>query len=98
MVYSAVKENPSLTLEQARNPNISLPKSNIVIFLDLEPEKARVQGRYDEKIYKREKIQKKVRELYLYIQQDKKEKIVIINTARDIEEVEAQVYKVYGII
>jgi dTMP kinase len=40
MVYSAAKENPELSLEWAKSPDIGLPRPDAVMFLDLELEDA----------------------------------------------------------
>lgn len=93
MVYSAAKENPSLTLEWARTPDIGLPKPDVVVFLDLEPEVARERGGFGEERYEKEEMQKRVRDLYTRIRRDEKEGIVVVDAGRELMEVENGVWK-----
>ncbi|KAA8631805.1 hypothetical protein SMACR_09145 [Sordaria macrospora] len=44
IVYSAAKQNPSLSLSWARAPEIGLPRPDLVLFLDLDEEQARLRG------------------------------------------------------
>lgn len=65
MVYSAAKNNPELSLEWAKSPDIGLPKPDLVVFLDLEPEEAERRGGWGEEKYEKKEIQLRVRELFL---------------------------------
>lgn len=66
-VYSAAKENPSLPLEWAWNPEIGLPEPDLVLFLDISSEDAAKRGGYGEERYEKEEMQTKVRTLFKHI-------------------------------
>jgi dTMP kinase len=65
MVYSAAKQNPSLSLSWAQSPDVGLPKPDVVVFLDLEAEEAEKRGGYGEEKYEKRDMQMRVRELFL---------------------------------
>lgn len=64
IVYSAAKENPSLSLAWARAPEVGLPRPDIVLFLDLEEEAARSRGGWGGEVYEKADMQRRVRELF----------------------------------
>ncbi|PVH79638.1 hypothetical protein DL98DRAFT_655370 [Cadophora sp. DSE1049] len=64
MVYSAAKNNPSLSLSWAQTCDVGLPKPDVVIFLDLEAEEAEKRGGYGEEKYEKREMQLRVRELF----------------------------------
>ena len=63
-VYSAAKENPNMSLEWCWNPEIGLPKPDMVMFLDISSEDAAKRGGYGEERYEKEEMQNKVRHLF----------------------------------
>jgi dTMP kinase len=65
MVYSAAKYNPTLSLDWAKSPDVGLPRPDVVVFLDLEPEEAVKRGGYGEEKYEKKEMQQRVRELFL---------------------------------
>ncbi|KAK3990842.1 thymidylate kinase [Cladorrhinum sp. PSN332] len=64
IVYSAAKQNPSLSLPWARAPEVGLPRPDLVLFLDLDQEEAKKRGGYGEERYEQAEMQKRVRELF----------------------------------
>ncbi|KAL6849077.1 Thymidylate kinase [Amphichorda felina] len=64
IVYSAAKNNPSLSLSWARAPERGLPRPDMVVFLDLTPEEASRRGGWGGEVYERAEMQKRVRELF----------------------------------
>ncbi|KAH6846988.1 thymidylate kinase-domain-containing protein [Chaetomium sp. MPI-CAGE-AT-0009] len=64
IVYSAAKQNPSLTLPWARAPEVGLPRPDLVLFLDLDEEQARARGGWGGEAYERAGMQRRVRELF----------------------------------
>ncbi|KAH7042723.1 thymidylate kinase-domain-containing protein [Macrophomina phaseolina] len=72
-VYSAAKDNPSLSLEWARHPEVGLPRPDLVIFLDISPEKAAQRGGFGSEKYENSKMQKRVRELFAEMKQMQQE-------------------------
>ena len=64
IVYSAAKENPTLSLEWARKPEVGLPRPDMVLFLDLEESQAKERGGWGGEVYEKAEIQKRVRDLF----------------------------------
>ena len=64
IVYSAAKQNPSLSLTWARHPEVGLPRPDLVLFLDLDEERARARGGWGGEVYEKAGMQKRVRDLF----------------------------------
>lgn len=64
MVYSAAKNNPSLTLPWARFPDVGLPRPDRVVFLDLDEETARARGGWGDEVYEKAEMQRQVKKLF----------------------------------
>ncbi|KAM0328855.1 hypothetical protein ACHAQA_005271 [Verticillium albo-atrum] len=64
IVYSAAKQNPSLSLHWARAPDLGLPRPDLVLFLDLDEETAKSRGGWGGEVYERGEMQRRVRELF----------------------------------
>jgi dTMP kinase len=63
-VYSAAKDNPSLSLSWARNPEVGLPRPDGVIFLEISPDEAAKRGGFGSERYENKKHQDRVRDLF----------------------------------
>jgi len=63
-VYSAAKENSTLTLEWAWQMEAGLPAPDLCIFLDIEPEVAKRRGGFGAEIYENAEMQRRVRSLF----------------------------------
>jgi len=61
---------PLLSFEWCKSPDIGLPAPDIVLFLDITPEKAKARGGYGEERYEKEEMQKRVRENFRRIGED----------------------------
>ncbi|RSL39541.1 hypothetical protein CEP51_016798, partial [Fusarium floridanum] len=59
IVYSAAKQNPTLTLPWARAPERGLPRPDLVLFLDLTEEQARSRGGWGGEVYERSEMQRR---------------------------------------
>ena len=64
IVYSAAKDNPQLPLTWAREPEVGLPRPDLVVFLDLEPQEAEQRGGFGGEKYERRELQRNVRRLF----------------------------------
>ncbi|KAI4126346.1 MAG: hypothetical protein LQ347_005013, partial [Umbilicaria vellea] len=64
VVYSAAKDNPTLTLSWAREPEVGLPRPDVCIFLDISPEDAARRGGFGLEKYENDKMQRQVREMF----------------------------------
>ncbi len=93
MVYSAAKNNPALSLEWAKQPEIGLPKPDIIVFLDLEPWQAEQRGGYGEEKYEKREMQHRVRELYLEQLKAPDGRMRIINAGDSMDAVEGRIWK-----
>lgn len=93
VAFSASK--PNLSYEWCKAPDISLPAPDLVIFLDIEPEVARLRGGYGDERYEKEEVQKKVRSIFRQIETDSKNlQWVTVNAAQSLEEVEGRIREV----
>lgn len=80
MVYSAAKRNPTLSLDWTKAPDVGLPKPDVVLFLDLDPEEAEKRGGYGDEKYEKKEMQQRVRELFLGFESDMK----VINAGQSV--------------
>ena len=60
----AFSTSKGLPLEWCRSPDRSLPAPDLVLFLDISPEKARERGGYGQERYEKEEMQGRVREIF----------------------------------
>lgn len=95
-VYSAAKDNPSLSLDWARHPEVGLPRPDVVVFLDISPEKAAQRGGFGVEKYENSKMQKRVRELFADIKtlQQEGQDFVTIDAGDTEDEVAKRVEEV----
>ncbi|RDA89603.1 hypothetical protein CP533_5990 [Ophiocordyceps camponoti-saundersi (nom. inval.)] len=94
IVYSAAKDNPELSLEWARGPDIGLPRPDAVIFLDLDEEQAKARGGWGREAYEEERMQRRVRELFWALSKGQDgEDLIIVNARGTVEEVAEQVWE-----
>jgi dTMP kinase len=64
VAFSAAKGNSSLPLAWCRAPDVGLPAPDLILFLDLAPEKAAARGGYGEERYEKEALQARVRAVF----------------------------------
>jgi dTMP kinase len=94
MVYSAAKMNPLLSTEWARNPEVSLPRPDIVVFLDLHPDDAVKRGGYGDEAYEKRDFQEIVRALFRCLKEsgrEESEDMVVIDAGGSVEEVSQKI-------
>ncbi|KAG4441057.1 hypothetical protein IFR05_003465 [Cadophora sp. M221] len=94
MVYSAAKNNPSLSLSWAQTPEVGLPKPDVVVFLDLEAEEAEKRGGYGEEKYEKREIQLRVRELFLSLLKvdGNESEMRVVDAGETVEVVEQRIW------
>jgi dTMP kinase len=56
--------DPLLSFEWCKSPDIGLPAPDLVLFLDITPEKAKERGGYGEERYEKEEMQMRVRKFF----------------------------------
>ena len=94
-VYSAAKENPTLSLEWAWAPELGLPQPDVVFFLDISPADAAARGGYGEERYEKEEMQTRVRSLFqklfdlVHPKEDTATSIITVDAGASVEEVAA---------
>jgi dTMP kinase len=93
-VYSAAKDNPSLSLAWARDPEVGLPRPDVCLFLEISPEEAAKRGGFGTEKYEVKKMQDRVRELFAELQNaPEKGDFVRIDAGKSMEDVEEAVWK-----
>lgn len=95
-VYSAAKQKPNMTVEWCWNPEVGLPKPDLVLFLDISTEAAAKRGGYGEERYEKEEMQQKVRSLFksLFARVDGLN-VRIIDAGTDMQQVAGDIRTAY---
>jgi len=103
MVYSAAKLDPGLSLQWAREPDVGLPRPDLVVFLDLKPEEAARRGGWGDELYEKAEMQREVRRLFLSLTDaaaaggegtEERDDMVVLDAGGTVEEVGAQILQV----
>ncbi|KAF1991142.1 thymidylate kinase [Aulographum hederae CBS 113979] len=88
-VYSAAKNNPSLSLAWSRHPEVGLPRPDLCLFLDISAAKAAERGGYGEERYENKQMQDRVRELFGELQAaPEKDDFVKVDGGQSLEKVQ----------
>lgn len=91
-VYSAAKQNPSLTLEWCRHPEVGLPRPDLCLFLDISAAGAAKRGGYGTEKYEKKEMQDRVRELFgTMMGRGESEEFVRVDAGKTIDEVAARI-------
>ncbi|KAI4628247.1 hypothetical protein J4E80_002385 [Alternaria sp. BMP 0032] len=91
-VYSAAKQNPSMSLEWCRKPEVGLPRPDLCLFLDISADDAAKRGGYGTEKYERKEMQDRVRELFETMMQKKEgEDFVRIDAGESMTDVAAKI-------
>ncbi|OAL46807.1 thymidylate kinase [Pyrenochaeta sp. DS3sAY3a] len=91
-VYSAAKQNPSLSLEWCRRPEVGLPRPDIALFLDISAEDAAKRGGYGTEKYEKKEMQDRVRGLFETLMERKEgDDLVRIDAGKGLEEVQEKI-------
>ena len=95
-VYSAAKDNPHMSLEWCWNPDIGLPRPDLVLFLDISTEDAAKRGGYGEERYEKQDVQVKVRSLFKRLfSRLPNINVKVINAGMSQQEVADQIWQAY---
>lgn len=95
MVYSAAKPGANISLAWARQPDVGLPRPDLCIFLDIEPEVAEKRGGFGEERYEDREMMGRVRSgFYELMKEDDGADIKITDAGRGLDEVELDVLTV----
>ena len=91
-VYSAAKNNPSLSLSWCRHPEEGLPRPDLCLFLDISADDAAKRGGWGEERYEKQELQDRVRQLFAQIRAtDDGSDFVTINAGQSLEDVESEI-------
>ncbi|KAF9737058.1 hypothetical protein PMIN06_011895 [Paraphaeosphaeria minitans] len=91
-VYSAAKQNPTLSLAWSRHPEVGLPRPDLVLFLDISADDAAKRGGYGTEKYEKKEMQDRVRELFgVMMQSQEKDDFARINAGASVEEVQQRI-------
>ncbi|KAF2220681.1 thymidylate kinase [Elsinoe ampelina] len=92
-VYSAAKQNPTLSLRWARHPEEGLPRPDICVFLEITPEEAAKRGGWGEERYEKKELQDRVRQLFTEMKSTPDgEDFVTIDAGRSFDDVERSIW------
>jgi dTMP kinase len=95
-VYSAAKDNPSMSLEWCWNPEIGLLKPDLVLSLDISPEDAAKRGGFGEERYEKEEMQARVRTLFKSLfERIEQLNVKTINAGQPLKNVANDIRKAY---
>lgn len=93
VVYSAAKPHVDISLDWAREPDVGLPRPDICVFLDIEPEIAAKRGGFGEERYEERGMQKRVRAGFLALmKKEDRGDITIVDAGGDLDEVESKIW------
>jgi len=96
--YSGVSFSASkgLSYDWCISPDVGLPAPDLVLFLDISPEVAKVRGGYGEERYEKEEMQTRVRTIFKRLGQDTtamRGQWVEVDAGKDIDSVRASIWK-----
>ncbi|PHH90160.1 hypothetical protein CDD83_4353 [Cordyceps sp. RAO-2017] len=108
IVYSAAKQRADLSLAWARAPERGLPRPDLVLFLDLDEERARTRGGWGGELYEEAGMQRRVRDLFRALstagkgrggeeeqekeEQEEEEELVVVDAGGSVEEVAEDIW------
>ena len=92
IVYSAAKQNPSMSLEWCRQPDVGLPRPDMVVFLHISPEDAAKRGGFGTERYEKKEMQDRVRALFGEVRSRKEgDDFVVVDAGGSVEDVQAAI-------
>ncbi|KAF3935320.1 hypothetical protein ABW19_dt0207169 [Dactylella cylindrospora] len=100
IVFSAAKPPPPgsdspLSTDWCRNPDVGLPRPDVVIFLNIGEEEAARRAGFGEERYERKEMQDRVRRLFEELRGDERDKgdWWVVDAAGTVDEVAGEVWK-----
>lgn len=95
VVYSAAKPHAGISLQWAREPEVGLPRPDVCVFLDIEPEISGKRGGFGEERYEGREMQRRVRAgFYELMKGEDGEDIRVVNAGNERDDVEGDVWKI----
>ncbi|KAH6638965.1 thymidylate kinase-domain-containing protein [Boeremia exigua] len=90
IVYSAAKQNPSMSLSWCRRPDVGLPRPDLVLFLHIAPEEAAARGGFGVERYEKSEMQERVRGLFEEVGAREKG-WVVVDAGKGMDEVQESI-------
>lgn len=91
-VYSAAKQNPTLSLAWSRHPEVGLPRPDLCLFLDISAEDAAKRGGFGTEKYEKKELQDRVRGLFnVMMESQEKDDFVRVDAGASVEEVQRRI-------
>ncbi|KAJ1532458.1 hypothetical protein HK096_006680 [Nowakowskiella sp. JEL0078] len=81
-----------LPLDWCKNPDVGLPKPDVVIFMDVSPEEASKRSGFGEERYEKLEFQKKVYETFKEL---KDSNWKLVDASKDSDEVHKEIFDIY---
>lgn len=82
---------PGFSVEWCKNPDVGLPKPDLVLFLKLNPAEAAQRGQFGAERYEQSDFQKIVLQRFEHLMKDPSLNWQVIDAARSIEDVHAEI-------
>lgn len=87
-VYSAAKTNPDLSLDWAWNPEVGMPKPDLLIYLDISLEEAARRSGYGEERYENAQLQSRAQVLFReLIDMENKSDVLVVDAAQEQQKI-----------
>ncbi|KPP77373.1 thymidylate kinase-like [Scleropages formosus] len=84
---------PGFGLEWCKNPDVGLPKPDLVLFLQLSPAEAARRGKFGDERYERTDFQKTVLQRFEQLMKDPSVNWQVIDAARSIDELHQEILR-----
>ncbi|XP_041647656.1 thymidylate kinase [Cheilinus undulatus] len=78
---------PGFSLDWCKNPDVGLPKPDLVMFLQLSPAEAALRGQFGEERYETRTFQKTVQQKFEYLMKDPSVSWQVIDASQSVEDV-----------
>ncbi|XP_059678770.1 thymidylate kinase isoform X3 [Gavia stellata] len=89
-----LEDHTNFCLEWCKQPDIGLPKPDLILFLQLSPEEAAERGNFGNERYENSSFQKKVLQSFHHLMKDKTLNWKTIDASKSIEDVHREIKSV----
>ncbi|NWX44182.1 KTHY kinase, partial [Steatornis caripensis] len=89
VAFTSAKEN--FSLDWCKQPDVGLPKPDVILFLQLSPEKAAERGNFGNERYENSAFQEKVLQSFSHLMKDKTLNWKTMDASKGIEELHREI-------
>ncbi|NXA42685.1 KTHY kinase, partial [Eudromia elegans] len=89
VAFTSAKQN--FCLDWCKQPDVGLPKPDLVLFLDLSPEEAEVRGNFGNERYENSSFQKKVLQSFHHLMKDKTLNWKTVDASKSIDDLHREI-------